>query len=107
MAYRKRQTLIPSIVTVLETMAPKVWVTPDKMVYHNGDEDLRDEIAANIERGRKTGARKSSLFFLAVLLTAMDRGIFLPADIQTLDHMGQGNALYLLDRLRELEENDD
>ncbi|MER6355134.1 hypothetical protein ACFV2N_44710 [Streptomyces sp. NPDC059680] len=103
MAYRKRQTLIPSIVTVLETMAPKVWVTPDKMVRHNGDEDLRDEITANVERGRKTGARKSSLFFLAVLLTAMERGTFSPADIQKLDHMGQGNATYLLEKLKENE----
>ncbi|NMI58426.1 MULTISPECIES: hypothetical protein [unclassified Streptomyces] len=103
MAYRKRQTLTPSIVTVLETMAPKVWVTPDRKVFHNGDDDLRDEIAANIERGREIGATRSALFFLAVLLTAMDRGTFTPVDIKTLDHMGQGNAQYLLEKLKEIE----
>ncbi|MFI7399219.1 hypothetical protein ACIBW9_01775 [Streptomyces sp. NPDC049541] len=103
MAYRKRQTLIPSILTVLESMGVKAWVFEGR-VAHDGTDGLRQEIADNIKLLRgKVGLRKSALFFGAVLLTAMDRGTFTPADIESLDDLGRGNALYLLEKLEEIE----
>lgn len=103
MARRRKHTLTPSIITVFESMDVKAWRTPDGFIGHSGDDVLRDEIGQAIERVRPTGARKSALFFGAVLLVAMDRGTFSPADIKTLDVLGAGNAEYILTRLRELE----
>lgn len=102
MAYRRRKTLIPSILTVLESMGLKAWVFEGR-VAHNGPDDLRDEIGQAIDRVRLTGARKSALFFGAVLTVAMNRGTFTPADIEKLDDLGRGNALYLLEKLKENE----
>ena len=103
MAYRRRKTLIPSIITLLESMGVKAWVFEGR-VAHNGPDDLRDDIGDNIELLRdRVGLRKTALFFGAVLLVAMNRGTFTPADIQGLDDLGKGNALYLLEKL---EEND-
>lgn len=102
MAYRRRKNLLPSIVTVLESMGVKAWIH-EGHAYHDGPDELRDEIGDAIERVRPTGVRKSALFFGAVLTVAMDRGDFLPADIERLDDLGRGNALYLLEKLKENE----
>ncbi|MET8976242.1 hypothetical protein ABZX85_11565 [Streptomyces sp. NPDC004539] len=96
---RRKYNLFPGILTVLESLGVRAWVTPDRLIAHDGDEELREEIRQNIERVRPIGLRKTALFFGAVLMVAMDRGTFTPADIATLDHMGQGNALYLLEKL--------
>lgn len=101
MAYRRRKNLIPSILRLFEAIEVKAWVFEGK-VYHDGPDELRDEIGQNIERVRPIGVRKSALFFGAVLLTAMNRGTFLPADIESLDDLGRGNALYLLEKLEEI-----
>lgn len=102
MAYRRRKNLLPSIVAVLESMGVRAWIHEGR-AYHDGPDELRDEIGQNIERVREVGLRKSALFFGAVLLTAMDRGALSPAGIEGLDDLGRGNALYLLEKL---EEND-
>lgn len=101
MAYRRKKNLLPSIVTVLESMGVKAWIHEGR-AYHDGPDELRDEIGDAIERVRLTGVRRSALFFGAVLLAAMDRGNFLPADIARLDDLGRGNALYLLEKIGEL-----
>lgn len=103
MAYRRKKNLIPSILTVLESMGLRAWVSPDGFIAHNGDEEIREEIRQNIERGREVGLRRTALYFAACLLTAMDRGTFTPADIESLDDLGRGNALYLLEKLEEIE----
>ena len=104
MARRRKHTLIPSIVAVLESMTDKVWVHEGK-VYHKGPDELRAAIGEAIERVRLTGARKTALMFGAVLLVAMDRGTFTPADISKLDDLGRGNADYIIGRLEELEDD--
>lgn len=101
MAYRRRKTLLPSILQLFEAMEVKAWVFEGR-VAHKGSDELRDEIGQAIERVRGVGLRKSALFFGAVLLTAMDRGTFTPADFQSLDDLGRGNAEYLLEKLEEI-----
>jgi len=102
MARRPKYTLTPSIVAVLESMTEKVWVF-GKRVYHDGPDELREEIGRAIEEVRPIGVRGSALFFGAVLLVAMEHGTFTPADIAKLDALGAGNAGYILEKL---EEND-
>lgn len=97
---RRKHTLIPSTLELFEAMEVKAWVHEDK-VRHNGNEELREEIGSNLDRVRATGVQGSSLFFGAVLLTAMDRGSFTEQDIDDLDPMGKGNAGYILEKLRE------
>lgn len=101
---RRKYTLIPSILRLFEAMDVKAWVFEGR-VAHNGSDELRDEIGQNIELLReKVGLRKTALFFGAVLLVAMDRGAFLPVDIENLDDLGKGNAGYLLEKLEEVEQ---
>ncbi|MGX9889105.1 hypothetical protein [Streptomyces sp. NPDC002276] len=103
MAYRRRKNLLPSIAAVLESMGVRAWIHEGR-VYHDGPDELRDEIGNAIERVRPTGVRESALFFGAVLVVAMDRGNFTRADIKSLDDLGYGNANYLLERLEKLKE---
>ena len=100
---RRKHSLIPGILTVLESLGVRAWVTPDRLIAHDGDDGLREEIRQNIERVRPIGLRKTALFFAAVLLVAMDRRTFTPADIEKLDDLSRGNALYLLEKMREAE----
>lgn len=101
MAYRRRKNLVPSILRLFEAMEVKAWMFEGR-VYHDGPDELRDEIGNAIARVRPIGLRKSALFFGAVLMVAMDRGAFLPADFQSLDDLGRGNAEYLLEKLEEI-----
>lgn len=100
---RRKHNLFSGILTVLESLSVRAWVTPDRLIAHDGGEELREEIRQNIERARPIGLRKTALFFAAVLLVAMDRGTFTPADIEKLDDLSRGNALYLLEKLKENE----
>lgn len=104
MAYQRRKTLLPSILQLFEAMEVKAWVFEGR-IAHKGSDELRDEIGQAIERVREIGLRKSALFFGAVLLVAMDRGDFTPADIESLDDLGKGNASYLLEKLKEMDSN--
>lgn len=101
MAYRRRKTLIPSILTVLESMGVKAWVFEGR-VYHDGSDELRGEIGQRIEDLRPIGLRKTALLFGACLLVAMERECFTLTDIGSLDAVGHGNALYLLEKLDRL-----
>lgn len=102
MAYRRRKNLLPSIVAVLESMGVRAWIHEGR-AYHDGPDELRDEIGNAIERVRPTGVRRSALFFGAVLVTAMDRDSFNEYDMKQLDPLGQGNAGYILEKLKEIE----
>ena len=106
MARRRKHTLHPSILRLFEALEVKAWITPDGWIGHNGDDGLRAAIGEAIERVRPTGVRKTALMFGAVLLVAMDRGTFTPADIAKLDALGSGNADYILGRLNEMENDD-
>ncbi|MFE0509625.1 hypothetical protein [Streptomyces sp. NPDC058964] len=100
MGYRRRRTLIPSTLELFRAMGVKAWAR-DGSVRHNGPDDIRADIKANLERVRRIGVRGTALFFGAVLLTAMERGCFTKEDIDDLDPMGKGNAGYILEKLRE------
>ncbi|MER7691195.1 hypothetical protein [Streptomyces sp. NPDC097610] len=99
---RRKYTLTPSILKLFGAMDVKAWVFEGR-VAHSGSDELREEIGQNIELLRdKVGLRKTALFFGAVLLVAMDRGSFDERDIKKLDALGQGNALYLLEKMEEM-----
>lgn len=101
MTRRRRHTLLPSIIQVLESLGARAWIYEDR-VYHNGSQALRDEIGQRIEDLRPIGLRKTALLFGACLLVAMERECFTLSDIGDLDALGHGNALYLLEKLDRL-----
>jgi hypothetical protein len=100
---KRRFTLYPSTIAVLESMGLKAWVH-DNYVRHSGGEEVRERIRGNLERVREAaGVKGTALYFGAALLTAMEEDTFTEDDISRLDPMGKGNASYILEKLREAE----
>lgn len=104
MKYRRKKTLVPSTMTVLRSMGIKVW-TDGERVYHNGDQELRDEIAEQLSLIRETGPRGAVLYFLACVRVAMNRGCWSEDDVRRLDPLGVGNIGYWLPILEGSESN--
>lgn len=95
-----KRNLVPSTLTLFGRLGIHAWVH-DGSVRHNGNPEVREEIKENLTRVREgAGVKGSAAYFGAVLLIAMNRGLFTEEDIESLDPLGQGNATYILEKLR-------